>query len=190
MQGIKLYTQCLEMATHFHRKQTRKSNGDPYIIHPISVANLICNVGNVDHPVILSAAVLHDVVEDTEATLIDIEKISPAVASIVAEVTDNKSLSKVERKKLQVKNAPGKSYGAKLVKLADKLNNLEDMKIQRPVGWTDDYVLGYFVWCKEVVKGLRGTNKDLEERLDKVFDDMIPSDLNHDDFLEKFYSMC
>ena len=54
--------------------------------------------------------------------------------SIVAEVTDDKSLPKMERKRLQIVNAPHKSREAKLVKLADKLYNLRDLKRCTPQG--------------------------------------------------------
>ena len=88
---------------------------------------------------------------------------------LVMEVTDDKSLSKQERKRLQIEHAPHKSHKAKLVKLADKLYNLRDLSRTVPEGWTDERVQEYFVWASKVVAGLRGTNQRLEESLDALF---------------------
>lgn len=84
---------------------------------------------------IIQAALLHDTVEDTDTTLEELEAMfGKKVASIVQEVTDDKTLPKQERKKLQVKHAPHCSHQAKLVKLADKLYNLRDLNRCTPVG--------------------------------------------------------
>ena len=86
-------------------------------------------------------------------------------------MTDDKSLDKATRKKLQIEHAPHTSPKAKLVKLADKLYNLRDLQHGAPVNWTDERVLEYFAWAAQVVKGLRGTNKMMEDKLDKIFED-------------------
>ena len=91
------------------------------------------------------------------------------VTSIVREVSDDKSLSKEERKRLQIEHAPHCSPQAKLVKLADKLYNLRDLERTSPVGWSQERVDQYFVWASQVVKGLRGTNAKLEKLLDEIF---------------------
>lgn len=155
-----------------HSLQRRKDvAGTPYINHPIGVAVLLQQVGGIKNEEVLIAALLHDTVEDTNTTIHEIEEaFGPVVSGIVAEVTDNKKLSKLERKQLQVENAPHKSHEAKLVKLADKLYNLRDLKHCPPLGWTMVETRGYFAWAFEVVKGLRGTNAPLEAALDEVFD--------------------
>lgn len=87
------------------------------------------------------AALLHDTVEDTDTTLAELEaKFGPIVARIVQEVTDDKSLSKQERKQLQVEHAPHCSHQAKLVKLSDKLYNLRDLNRCTPVGQHLDFL--------------------------------------------------
>jgi len=162
-------------ATHFaaikHSSQRRKdSTQTPYINHPIGVANNIIIYGAVNDVHILQAALLHDTVEDTDTTLDEIEKeFGPIVRGYVNEVTDNKDHSKEERKRQQILTAPKKTTGAKLVKLADKLYNLRDLLRDVPPSWTSERVQGYFVWSTKVVAGLRGTNKGLEDELDKVF---------------------
>lgn len=70
---------------------------------------------------------------------------------------------------VQIIKAPGSSYGAKLIKLADKLYNLRDLETECPVGWTEERRIEYFQWALRVVSGLRGTNKELEDRLDEIF---------------------
>lgn len=78
---------------------------------------------------------LHDTVEDTDTTIDELESVfGPIVARIVQEVTDDKSLPKLERKRLQVEHAPHRSQQAKLVKLADKLYNLRDLNRCTPKG--------------------------------------------------------
>lgn len=99
------------------------------------------------------------------------EHFGKKVRNIVDEVTDDKNLPKHVRKQLQIEHAPQRSYEAKLVKLADKLYNLRDLSRSTPVGWSRDRVLEYFEWAKEVVHGLRGTNKAMEDALDEVFKD-------------------
>lgn len=85
------------------------------------------------------------------------------------EVTDDKGLSKDERKRLQIEHAPHMSRRAKLVKLADKLYNLRDLKRSTPVDWSEKRVQEYFEWAVKVVAGLRGTSPALEDKLDALF---------------------
>ena len=83
----------------------------------------------------IQAALLHDTVEDTDTSIAELElTFGPTVARIVQEVTDDKTLPKQERKRLQVEHAPHCSQQAKLVKLADKLYNLRDLNRCTPTG--------------------------------------------------------
>ena len=88
---------------------------------------------------------------------------------MVAEVTDDKSKPSAQRKQAQIDHAPHASHEAKLVKLADKLYNLRDLKRTTPIDWSEERVQQYFVWASKVVHGLRGTNKVLEQKLDELF---------------------
>ncbi|XP_053128429.1 guanosine-3',5'-bis(diphosphate) 3'-pyrophosphohydrolase MESH1 isoform X2 [Hemicordylus capensis] len=117
-----------------------------------------------------SAALLHDTVEDTDTTFLEIEeRFGQEVRRIVEEVTDDKTLPKAERKRLQVERAAHRSRAAKLVQLADKLYNLRDLNRCTPQGWSEERVQEYFFWASEVVKGLRGTSPELEEKLRQLF---------------------
>nr|XP_020445566.1 guanosine-3',5'-bis(diphosphate) 3'-pyrophosphohydrolase MESH1 isoform X1 [Monopterus albus] len=167
-----LLLETVNFAADKHRNQRRKDpEGTPYINHPIGVARVLSHEGGItDIEVLQQAALLHDTVEDTDTTPAELEaKFGPIVARIVQEVTDDKRLPKQQRKLLQVEHAAQCSRQAKLVKLADKLYNLRDLNRCTPVGWTAERVQEYFVWASEVVKGLRGTNSVLEEKLGELF---------------------
>jgi guanosine-3',5'-bis(diphosphate) 3'-pyrophosphohydrolase len=155
-----------------HRLQKRKDGLTPYINHPIAVAERLARVGGVTDLPTLLAAVLHDTVEDTETQEAELsEHFGPEVASIVAEVTDDKSLPKAARKQLQIEHAAQLTSKAKLVKLADKISNIRDMTPAQPTGWPLERKLEYLDWAERVVAGLRGTNSALEDEFDAVLAD-------------------
>lgn len=90
----------------------------------------------------LMAALLHDTVEDTDTTFDELEEhFGKTVRNLVAEVTDDKSLPKQERKRLQIEHAKSTSDRAKSIKLADKLYNLRDLERCLPIGWTEVSVI-------------------------------------------------
>uniref|UniRef100_A0A182VPN7 Guanosine-3',5'-bis(diphosphate) 3'-pyrophosphohydrolase MESH1 n=1 Tax=Anopheles minimus TaxID=112268 RepID=A0A182VPN7_9DIPT len=167
---LKVYTKCVNFAAVKHRNQRRLDTDEtPYINHPIGVAYILTDAGITDLEV-LQAVILHDTVEDTDATFEEIESLfGTNVCSIVREVTDDKSLPKQERKRLQIERASGKSHQAKLVKLADKIYNLRDLQRCKPKNWTDDRCREYFCWAKKVCDNLKGTNNTLESILDDIF---------------------
>lgn len=154
-----------------HKMQRRKDVEEtPYINHPIGVAYILTEEADITDPLVIEAALLHDTIEDTDTSLEEIRKhFGKKVAAVVAEVTDDKSKPSAQRKQAQIDHAPHASYEAKLVKLADKLYNLRDLKRATPVNWSEDRVQKYFVWASKVVHGLRGTNKILEQKLDELF---------------------
>ncbi|XP_060646282.1 guanosine-3',5'-bis(diphosphate) 3'-pyrophosphohydrolase MESH1 isoform X2 [Drosophila nasuta] len=165
------FMKCLQYAAQQHRNQRRKDPQEtPYINHPINVSTILATEAGIDDEAVLMAALLHDVVEDTDATFADLERLfGDDITGLVREVTDDKSLEKMERKRLQIVNAPKASRRAKLIKLADKLDNLRDLQVNTPTGWTEERREAYFVWAQRVVDGLRGTNAALEEQLDHIF---------------------
>lgn len=115
------------------------------------------------------AAILHDTVEDTETTLAEIEEhFGQVVRSFVQEVTDDKSLPKPERKRLQIEHAPHLSKGAQQIKLADKISNINDVAFAPPAHWPHQRRVDYLTWADNVVRGLRGCNEQMEELFDKA----------------------
>lgn len=154
-----------------HKDQRRKdANRTPYINHPLGVANILIEEGNVYNPAVILAAILHDTVEDTDTTFEEIEKeFGIEICNIVREVTDDNTLPSTERKRLQIVNMAKSSDDAKLVRLADKLYNLRDIERTVPVGWTPERVDEYIKWAKAVISGCRGINSNLEKELDAIF---------------------
>lgn len=155
-------------AARAHTTQRRKGEpGEPYINHPIRVAEILTEAGVTD-VVALCAALLHDTVEDTEATTATLRELfGPEVASVVAEVTDPMELPKLEQKRLQVERAQALSPRARLVRLADKIANVDDMH-RAPPRWKLERRRFYLEWASLVVDEIRGTHAALEARFDAV----------------------
>lgn len=163
--------QALKFAAEKHASQRRKNAAaTPYINHPIEVAEHLARVGGILDEDILVAALLHDTIEDTNATFAELECLfGSRVAGIVMECTDDKCLEKVERKRLQIANAPKKSAAAKCVKIADKTCNLASILVDPPKDWSIRRQLDYFEWAEQVIQGLVGVN----ERLDACVSDVL-----------------
>lgn len=162
--------EAVEFAAQKHQFQTRKNPGKtPYIIHPIGVAHHLLTTGHVREADILIAALLHDTVEDTDTSFVEIRALfGEKVEGYVRELTDDKSLAKEERKALQIVHAPEKSAGAAQIKLADKWYNLHDMNNCAPEGWDQKRVDAYFAWAQQVVESLPWVNATLKKAVDDI----------------------
>jgi guanosine-3',5'-bis(diphosphate) 3'-pyrophosphohydrolase len=161
---------ALNFAAIQHRHQRRKdAHALPYINHPIQVAEMLWTVGAVRDCHLIAAALLHDTLEDTEATETEIKQLfGEEILAIVCEVTDDKSLPKAERKRLQVEHAPTLSPAAKQLKLADKICNIADIIEAPPEHWSWQRRWEYLMWSEQVISGLRGVNQNLEQRFDQL----------------------
>lgn len=159
-----LVVRAATFAAERHRYQKRRDRQTPYINHPLTVANILVSVAHVTDPEILAAALLHDTIEDTETTADELRTVfGERVVSLVLECTDDKTLPKEERKRLQVVHAPSRSRDAKLVKTADKISNMSDLIDFPPLDWTEERRANYIKWCNEVFQGLKGVNQALDE---------------------------
>jgi len=161
---------ALRLAAEKHRDQRRKgADASPYINHPIEVADLLARIGGVRDVELLAAAILHDTIEDTETSPEELERaFGPRVRGLVAEVTDDKSLPKAERKQVQRDHAPHLSQDAKQIKLADKISNVREIGASPPDGWPLERRREYIAWARSVVAGCRGANLELERYFDRV----------------------
>ena len=161
---------ALHFAADRHQRQRRKGSSQmPYINHLIGVATLLADTGGVTDETLLLGAVLHDTVEDTETTLEELEaRFGAAVADLVREVTDDKSLPKHERKEMQVRHAATASPRAKQLKIADKISNLRDVLDHPPMTWSRERRREYFAWAARVVANCRGYNPALEAAFDAI----------------------
>jgi guanosine-3',5'-bis(diphosphate) 3'-pyrophosphohydrolase len=167
---IKLFAKCLNFAAVKHCNQRRlDKEKSPYINHPIGVMNILSDVGITDLNTLMGA-LLHDTVEDTDTTFEEIEEhFGYEVRKMVEEVTDDKTLPKMERKRLQIEHAKGASDQAKLIKLADKIYNLRDLLRCTPEGWTSQRVRDYSIWAKQVTDNMKGLNAKLDEQLMLIY---------------------
>ncbi len=164
-----------QFAAEKHAQQRRKGAAqEPYINHLIEVARLIAdNTPQLD-PELIMAAFLHDTVEDTGTTQEELaHKFGPDVASLVAEVTDDKTLPKERRKALQVANAPKKSPRGQTLKLADKISNLRSIMVSPPADWNRERRRQYFDWAKQVVDGLQSPNPKLKAEFDRLYESFV-----------------
>jgi (p)ppGpp synthase/HD superfamily hydrolase len=156
-------------AARAHAGQTRKgAAAEPYVNHVIEVAAILAEAGAPEDAII--AGLLHDTVEDTEATHADlVAAFGATVADIVAEATDDKSLPKETRKALQVSLAPKKSDAAKQLKLADKISNLRAIAESPPANWNHARRTEYVGWAGRVADGCRGVNAALDALFDATY---------------------
>ena len=161
---------AFRFAAKRHAHQRRKgASAEPYLNHLAEVADLVAEATEGRDPDLVVAALLHDVVEDTDTTLAEVAAaFGQDVAGLVAEATDDKSLPKAERKRLQIVYAPSRSPRAKLLKLADKTSNLREMAVSPPADWSPERRREYVAWARAVVAGLRGVSPWLEARFDEA----------------------
>ena len=130
----KMIRLALDTAVDAHKDQRRKS-GDPYILHPIAVAKIVADDIGLGAPSI-SAALLHDVVEDTNYTIDDIETIhGTQIAKIVDGLTKISSLKKDKNVSLQAENfrkmllTLNDDARVIIIKIADRLHNMQTMDV-------------------------------------------------------------
>src|SRR6201997_1620988 len=124
--AVRLISEAAELAARRHNGMARKGRGsEPYINHLAEVANLLSSATDGADAELVAAGWLHDTIEDTETTREELaQRFSDRVASLVVECTDDMSLPKAERRRLQVVNASHKSPSARLIKIADKVSNI------------------------------------------------------------------
>jgi GTP diphosphokinase / guanosine-3',5'-bis(diphosphate) 3'-diphosphatase len=165
-----LIFRALAFAARKHRHQRRKDDAaTPYINHLIAVGHILTAIGGVSDAPTLTAAILHDTLEDTDATAAELEaEFGPQVRALVQEVTDDKRLPKEQRKHLQIARAGQTSPAARCVKLADKIANVQDLVASPPSAWSVGRKLDYVEWAEAVVNALRGANADLEHHFDQL----------------------
>jgi (p)ppGpp synthase/HD superfamily hydrolase len=172
LQDLSAILEAAHFAAQKHAGQRRKGAArEPYVNHLLEVAQLVASAISEPDPNLVIAALLHDTVEDVDVTEDDlVRKYGPDVAALVMEVTDDKSLPKHDRKRLQVEHAPKLTARAQVIKLADKISNLRAILVSPPVDWSEERRRQYFIWAKQVVDALSHPNAILLAEFRRTFD--------------------
>lgn len=124
---------AIEFATKVHDGQFRKGTDRPYIVHPIEVGEIVASMTEDEE--IISAAILHDTIEDCEgvtAAMLEV-MFTPRVAYMVAQESEDKSKSWMERKGATIERLKNAPEEVQMIGLADKLSNMRDIDRDYPV---------------------------------------------------------
>ncbi|MCP9259795.1 Guanosine-3',5'-bis(diphosphate) 3'-pyrophosphohydrolase MESH1 [Dirofilaria immitis] len=152
-----LIIKAVDLAARRHRQQRRKDAiQTPYVNHPIGVAYILTNEGQITDTATIIAAILHDIVEDTKTTDKEIRET----------FGDERSRELLVEGKHVIEKA-------KLVQLADKLYNIRDIERCIPFGWTKQNVTEYVLFAKNLLSSIRGIHGPLENALDDAINKYI-----------------
>ena len=123
---------AITFATQAHEGQVRKGTSRPFILHPLEVGKIVASMTEDEE--VISAAILHDTIEDcediTEAILC--EQFTPRVATLVAQESEDKSKTWMERKSATIAHLKVAPREIQMIGLADKLSNMRDIDRDYP----------------------------------------------------------
>ena len=159
---------AMAFATQAHKGQFRKGTTRPFIVHPLEVGKIVATM--TDDEEIISAAILHDTIEDCEGvTREEIRReFSERVANLVDQESEDKSKTWMERKGATIEHLKKAPKEVQMIGLADKLSNMRDidrdypecgeelwnrfrMKDKKMIGW---YYKGVLVSLKDSLEGV------------------------------------
>jgi guanosine-3',5'-bis(diphosphate) 3'-pyrophosphohydrolase len=169
--AIRLVSEAAALAARRHNGMQRKGrDNEPYINHLAEVANLLSVATDGADAELVAAGWLHDTIEDTDTTHEELAGIfGERVAALVTEVSDDMTLPKDERRRRQIDSAPKKTASARLIKIADKISNIQARIVPDPDQNERDDLFDYADWAEKVVNGCRGENAVL----DRIFDETL-----------------
>lgn len=170
--GAKEILRAVRFVAQKHQAQTRANEKKtPYLIHLLGVAEQVMSLGNCYKESVVIAALLHDTIENTDVTFEEIgSQFGSKVRSYVKELTEDPKLPLKERKKLQIAHAFHQSPEVALVKMSDKLHNLNTLMKDPPEGWTEKRIDEYFLWAQAVVDNFPVSNQGLKAELHKTIE--------------------
>jgi (p)ppGpp synthase/HD superfamily hydrolase len=170
LEAVQTVLKAARFASVKHVSQKRKGlAAEPYLNHLIEVADLVSGAITEPDTNVVVAALLHDTIEDTKTTREElVQEFGADVAGLVAEVTDDKSLAKKERKRLQIEHAPHLSARAQSIKIADKISNLRSVLFSPPEEWDLRRKQEYFAWAKSVVEACPAPNAVLKSEFERT----------------------
>jgi len=163
LDAVRQILAAARFAAEKHAMQRRKGpSAEPYVNHLLEVAELLARTAADLDTNLIVAALLHDTIEDVGVNREEIAaRFGEDVASLVAEVTDDKSLPKEVRKALQIENAPQKSLRAQTLSAADKTSNVRSIVESPPANWSAERRAAYVRWACEVVTQYRNLDRRL-----------------------------
>lgn len=131
--GKSMIDRAVEFAFKAHEGQFRKGTKRPYIVHPVEVKDIVATMTGDEE--VISAAVLHDTIEDCEGVTQRIlaQEFSERVARIVAQESEDKSKCWMDRKKSTIEHLRNAPRDVQMIGLADKLSNIRDIDRDYPV---------------------------------------------------------
>jgi hypothetical protein len=142
---------AFNLATKAHKQQTRKYDGASYTMHLIEVYNIL-EYANVNDETLIIAGILHDTLEDTSLTAIDIEvEFGKEVLSIILSLTDDKALSYDARKAIALEKVKTLTAPALTIKIADVISNMSAI----PPNWDAHKLANYMKYCLAVLNAAK-----------------------------------
>jgi len=159
----------IEFITMAHDGQTRNYTGEPYVEHPMEVARIVRDTVGLDYDMI-AAAMMHDILEDTDHPLSEVEKHGGMVAATFVEWLSNKeypeATTRKERKALIAAHLAKAPNEVKTIKLADISHNTPTIIIHDP-----KFAKVYVAENKLLLKSLKGGHPALYAKVEKILYD-------------------
>lgn len=123
---------AIAFATQAHEGQVRKGTSRPFILHPLEVGKIVASMTEDEE--VISAAILHDTIEDCEGITEKLlcEEFTERVASLVAQESEDKSKTWMERKSATIAHLKVAPQEIQMIGLADKLSNMRDIDRDYP----------------------------------------------------------
>lgn len=182
------YSEALAFATKKHDGQMRKDGVTPYIVHPIGVADMIAGVpfDEIDREIVLSSAVLHDTLEDTDTSyqeLVDVfgQKIAQIVLELTSDKLEQKRVGKANYLKHKMQNM---SEEALTIKIADRLYNMIDVVCMKP-----EKIQQFIDQNKEISEWIRAKREDLTDTQSYLLDALDHAVLNAQNKLDNNHNI-
>jgi (p)ppGpp synthase/HD superfamily hydrolase len=138
VQDLPLTRAGIAFAQEQHGRQRRPADGAPFLLHPLEVASMLARSGYPDH--VIAAAVLHDVLEDTDAERSELRaRLGSEIADLVALVSDDPTIDDEEQRKDDVRHRVRRAgANALVVYAADKVSKVRELRMLIAAGLDEE----------------------------------------------------
>ena len=163
---MNLVIKALGFAKAKHSGQVRKVSGSEYYLHPVAVSYIVACYKRSKHlDELLAASLLHDTLEDTDTTFVELAtEFTPLVASLVLELSnDVERIKEVGKLEYQKKKFVGISNYGLIIKLADRLHNVSDSPTTKMIADTQEMMA-----FLKINRTLTGTQTQLVQEIEKM----------------------